>query len=83
MPKATEVVVDILIDAGIDHIFGMPGGATLFLYDALFDRQDRIRTVLARHEGGAACMADMYGRLTGKPGVVITPGKPINGANNG
>jgi acetolactate synthase-1/2/3 large subunit len=74
MPKATEVVVDILIDAGIDHVFGMPGGATLFLYDALFDRQDKVRTVLARHEGGAACMADMYGRLTGKPGVVIGQG---------
>jgi acetolactate synthase-1/2/3 large subunit len=74
MPKATEAVIDILIDAGIDHVFGMPGGATLFLYDALFDRKDKVRTVLARHEGGAACMADMYGRLTGRPGVVIGQG---------
>ncbi|RJP16116.1 MAG: thiamine pyrophosphate-binding protein [Candidatus Abyssobacteria bacterium SURF_5] len=74
MPKTTEIIIDILVDAGIDHVFGMPGGATLFLYDALFDRQDKIRTILARHEGGAACMADMYGRLTGKPGVVIGQG---------
>jgi acetolactate synthase-1/2/3 large subunit len=74
MPKTTELVLDILVEAGIDHVFGMPGGAAIFLYDALVDRQDRIRTVLARHEGGAACMADMYGRLTGKPGVVIAQG---------
>ncbi|RJP73549.1 MAG: thiamine pyrophosphate-binding protein [Candidatus Abyssobacteria bacterium SURF_17] len=74
MPKATEVVTDILVEAGIDHVFGMPGGATVFIYDALFDKRDKIRTVLARHEGGAACMADMYGRLTGKPGVVIGQG---------
>jgi acetolactate synthase-1/2/3 large subunit len=74
MPRAAEVVAEILIEAGIDHVFGMPGGATLFVYDALVDKQDRIRTVLARHEGGAACMADMYGRLTGRPGVVMGQG---------
>jgi acetolactate synthase-1/2/3 large subunit len=74
MQKATDVVVDTLVQAGIDHVFGMPGGATIFLFDALADRQDEIRTVLSRHEGGASCMADMYGRLTGKPGVVIAQG---------
>ena len=74
MKKVTEVVVDTLVQAGIDHVFGMPGGATIFLYDALADRRDEIRTVLSRHEGGASCMADMYGRLTGKPGVVIAQG---------
>ena len=82
MPKTTDLVVDTLVQAGIDHVFGMPGGATIFLYDALVDRQDKIRTVLSRHEGGASCMADMYGRLTGKPGVVIGQGAWIgsNGA---
>jgi acetolactate synthase-1/2/3 large subunit len=82
MPRANEVVADILVEAGIDHVFGVPGGATLFLYDALLDKQDQIRTVVARHEGGAACMADMYGRLTGKPGVVLGQGAWIgtNGA---
>jgi acetolactate synthase-1/2/3 large subunit len=74
MQKVTDVVVDTLVQAGIDHVFGMPGGATIFLYDALADRKDKIRTVLSRHEGGASCMADMYGRLTGKPGVVIAQG---------
>lgn len=72
--KATELVLDLLVQAGIDHVFGMPGGATIFLYDGLVDRQDKIRTVLARQEGAAACMADMYGRLTGKPGVMIAQG---------
>ncbi len=74
MAKAAEIVTDILIDAGIDHVFGMPGGATMFIFDALHDKRDQIRTVLARHEGGAACMADMYGRLTGKPAVVMGQG---------
>jgi acetolactate synthase-1/2/3 large subunit len=74
MKKTTDLVVDTLVQAGIDHVFGMPGGATIFLYDALADRQKEIRTVLCRHEGGASCMADAYGRLTGKPGVVIAQG---------
>jgi acetolactate synthase-1/2/3 large subunit len=43
MPRANEVVADILVEAGIDHVFGVPGGATLFLYDALLDKQDQIR----------------------------------------
>ncbi len=74
MQKTTDLVVDTLVQAGIDHVFGMPGGATIFLYDAIADRQDEIRAVLCRHEGGASCMADVYGRLTGKPGVVIAQG---------
>ncbi len=74
MQKVTDLVVDTLVQAGIDHVFGMPGGATIFLYDAIADRQDEIRAVLCRHEGGASCMADAYGRITGKPGVVIAQG---------
>ncbi len=74
MQKATDLVIDTLVQAGIDHVFGMPGGATIFLYDALADRRKEIRTVLCRHEGGASCMADAYGRLTGRPGVVIAQG---------
>jgi len=74
MATAGEKFCDTLVEAGIDHVFGLPGGATLSIWDALFDRQDEIRSVLVRHEGGAACMADMYGRLTGKPGVVMGQG---------
>ena len=74
MPKAAEIITDILVEAGIDHVFGMPGGATMFIFDALHDKRDKIRTVLARQEGSASCMADMHGRLTGKPAVVMGQG---------
>jgi len=82
MKKTREMVLDILVEAGIDHVFGLPGGSTPFIFDALFDRQDKLKPVLARQEGAAACMADVYGRLTGKPGVVICQG-PWAGSNAG
>jgi acetolactate synthase-1/2/3 large subunit len=81
MASASELLSEILIEAGIDHVFGMPGGGTPPLWDALHDNPD-IRPVLARHEGGAACMADMYGRITGKPGVLMGQGLWI-GTNGG
>ena len=74
MPKSTEVLADILVQAGIDHVFGMPGGCTPFVFEALADRKDKIRSVLSRQEGTAACMADMYGRITGKPAVIMGQG---------
>jgi len=52
----------------------VPGGGALFLYDALCRQSGRITSVLARQEGAAACMADAYGRLTGKPAAVIAQG---------
>ena len=74
MPKAPELFADVLIEAGIDHVFGIPGGSTIFIFDALEGKKDKIRVVLGRHEGAASCMADMYGRITGKPGVLIGQG---------
>ncbi|MBW2091087.1 MAG: thiamine pyrophosphate-binding protein, partial [Deltaproteobacteria bacterium] len=74
MRSVGAIFADILIDAGIDHVFGLPGGGTGVFFDALVDKKDKIRTVLARHEGGAACMADVYGRLTGKPAVLMGQG---------
>jgi len=74
MKTTGQMFCDILEEAGIDHVFGLPGGATPLLLDALADRKDTIQPVLARHEGGAACMADMYARLTGKPGVLVGQG---------
>jgi acetolactate synthase-1/2/3 large subunit len=71
---AAEKICDVLIEAEIDHVFGIPGGGTIPIWDALYDRQDRIRTILVRHEQVASCMADMYGRLTGKPGVLMGQG---------
>lgn len=65
-----EAIVRVLEQAGIDHVFGMPGGNTGWsIFRALDGHRDRIRTVLVREEGLATVMADVYGRLTGKPGV--------------
>lgn len=68
------ILADLLEEAGIDHIFGIPGGAMPLLLDAFADRKETFKTIVARQEGGAACMADMYGRLTGKPGVLVGQG---------
>jgi acetolactate synthase-1/2/3 large subunit len=77
-----SLFANILVEAGIDHVFGMPGGCTPFLYDALFDKKDQINTVLVRHEGGAAVMADLHARLTGKPAVLMGQG-PWIGTSGG
>src|SRR5262249_35034901 len=66
-----EAIVRVLEDAGIDFVFGMPGGKTIPIFNALYDHRDRIRTVMVREEGVAAVMADVYGRLTGRPGVTM------------
>ena len=81
MTTASQRICDILIEAGIDHVFSIPGGSIFSIFDALYDRQDRVKVVLTRHEHTAACMADMYGRMTGKPGVLMGQGAwiPSNG----
>lgn len=71
---AAERIVDCLIEAGTKHFFGLPGGATMDIYRALHDRQDRIQAIVPRDEQTASCMADMYGKLTGKPGVFAGQG---------
>lgn len=71
---ATEGIVRVLEEAGIDMVFGIAGGNMGRLYDALYDHQGTIRTVLVRHEQLASVMAEVYGRLTGKPGVAIGQG---------
>jgi acetolactate synthase I/II/III large subunit len=72
--RAAEAIVRVLEEAGIDMVFGIQGGNMGRLYDALYDRQDGIRAVLVRHEQLASVMAEVYGRLTGKPGVAIGQG---------
>jgi acetolactate synthase-1/2/3 large subunit len=69
-----EGIVRVLEDAGIDMVFGIAGGNMGRLYDALYDHQESVRTVLVRHESLASVMAEVYGRLTGKPGVAIGQG---------
>jgi acetolactate synthase-1/2/3 large subunit len=74
-----EIVIQALVDNGVDTIFGYPGGAVLPIYDALF-KQKKIRHVLVRHEQGAAHAAEGYARSTGKVGVVLVTSGP--GATN-
>ncbi len=76
MPETTvnKIIVDLLVEAGIDHAFGMPGGMTDFLWEEIYLRSKEIKCVITRHEATAACMADMYGRLTHKPGALIGQG---------
>jgi acetolactate synthase-1/2/3 large subunit len=76
---AGQAVVEVLRRLGVDTIFGVPGGQTLFIMDALFDAPD-IRFVTTRHELAAACAADGYGRFTGRPGVALVTTGP--GATN-
>ncbi len=74
-----EIVVQSLIDEGVEFLFGYPGGAVLHLYDAIY-QQDSVKHILVRHEQGAVHSADAYARSTGKPGVVIVTSGP--GATN-
>jgi acetolactate synthase I/II/III large subunit len=74
-----EMVIKALIDQGVEVIFGYPGGAVLPIYDELF-KQNKIRHILVRQEGGAVHAAEGYARSTGKVGVVLVTSGP--GATN-
>ncbi|MEU0845373.1 thiamine pyrophosphate-dependent enzyme [Streptomyces sp. NPDC005962] len=73
-----EVLIDQLIGHGVDTVYGVPGESYLAALDALYDVP--VRMVVCRHEGGAAYMAEAYGKLTGRPGVCFTTRGP--GATN-
>ena len=81
MPEKSgaDILVQALIDLGVEVVFGYPGGAVLPIYDALF-KQSRIRHILVRHEQAATHAAEGYARSTGKPGVVLVTSGP--GATN-
>ena len=74
-----EITIRALLDLGVDVIFGYPGGAVLPIYDALF-KQNELRHILVRQEGGAVHAAEGYARSTGKIGVVLVTSGP--GATN-
>jgi acetolactate synthase-1/2/3 large subunit len=75
-----RILIESLIEQGVDTVFGYPGGAMLFVYDELFKHKDRIRHVLTSHEQHAAHAADGYARSTGKVGVCMATSGP--GATN-
>lgn len=75
-----DIIAEVLIEQGVDTIFGYPGGAVLNIYDSLYKYSGRIRHVMTAHEQGAAHAADGYARITGKTGVVLSTSGP--GATN-
>ncbi len=76
--SGAKAIVESLKHQNVKHIFGIPGGAVLEIFDVLYDTAPR--TILARHEQGAAHMADGYARVSGDPGVCIATSGP--GATN-
>jgi len=79
-PRGAEIRVKGLIRNGVDTIFGLPGGAVLFIYDEIWRFRDEITHYLVRHEQGAVHAAEGYARATGKVGVALVTSGP--GATN-
>ncbi|MHA6722578.1 biosynthetic-type acetolactate synthase large subunit [Sphingomonas sp. RS2018] len=77
--SGADILVEALVDLGVEVVFGYPGGAVLPIYDALF-RSGKIRHILVRHEQAATHAAEGYARSTGRPGVVLVTSGP--GATN-
>jgi acetolactate synthase-1/2/3 large subunit len=71
--NGAQALVELLIRYGTEVIFGLPGDTTVDLYDALYAESGRIRHLMARDERSAAFMADVYARLSGKPGLCEGP----------
>ncbi|MFI0408040.1 thiamine pyrophosphate-binding protein [Actinomadura sp. 3N508] len=74
-----EAIATVLAEAGIDTVFGVPGGETGRIFNALEKYRDSIRTIVVRQESLASAMAEVYGRLTGRPGVLIGQGPWVLG----
>ncbi len=78
--SGAKIIMETLIEQGVDVVFGYPGGQVINIFDELYQYQDRIHHVLTAHEQGASHAADGYARATGKVGVVIATSGP--GATN-
>src|SRR3954466_826908 len=78
-----EILVRCLAEEGVEHVFGYPGGAVLYIYDAIF-KQDKFQHVLVRHEQAAIHAADAYSRSSQKVGVaLVTSGPGVTNAVTG
>lgn len=78
-----EILVRCLAEEGVEHVFGYPGGAVLYIYDAIF-KQDKFQHVLVRHEQAAVHAADAYSRSSNKVGVaLVTSGPGVTNAVTG
>lgn len=78
--NGSQIILECLIEQGVDTVFGYPGGAVLNIYDELYKYSDKITHILTSHEQAASHAADGYSRTTGKTGVVIATSGP--GATN-
>ena len=74
--NGSEIVIECLLEQGVDTVFGYPGGAILNIYDELYRYKQQIRHVLTSHEQGAAHAADGYARATGRVGVCMATSGP-------
>src|SRR6186713_3258364 len=80
LTNGADILVQSLINHGVDTIFAYPGGASMPLHQSLTKYADKLRTILPRHEQGGAFAAQGYARSTGKPGVCMATSGP--GATN-
>lgn len=78
--NGAEIFVQSLLDEGVSHVFGYPGGAVLHIYDALYKNRKKINHILVRHEQGAVHAAEGYAKSSQKPGVALVTSGP--GATN-
>lgn len=78
LPTGADILIQCLEQQGVEYIFGIPGGVSIPIFDALLT--SKIKFILTRHEQGATHIADGYARVTGKPGVVLVTSGP--GATN-
>ncbi|MBQ3928151.1 MAG: biosynthetic-type acetolactate synthase large subunit [Clostridia bacterium] len=78
--NGSDILSEVLLEQGVDTIFGYPGGGVLNIYDSFYKYKDRLHHVMTAHEQGAAHAADGYARATGKTGVCIATSGP--GATN-
>ncbi len=78
--NGSEILLECLLEQGVDTVFGYPGGSVLNIYDALYKYSDKITHILTAHEQGACHAADGYARSSGRTGVVIATSGP--GATN-
>ncbi len=76
----SDIILECLLEQGVDTVFGYPGGAVLNIYDSIYKYSDKIRHIITAHEQHACHAADGYSRTTGKTGVVIATSGP--GATN-
>ena len=81
--NGADIVVRCLAEEGVEHVFGYPGGAVLYIYDAIF-KQDKFQHILVRHEQAAVHAADAYSRSSQKVGVcIVTSGPGVTNAVTG